>query len=409
MFTARARPGAPALRTVVVALAAGVVAFGSAGVGLLTPAATDPPTTAVRVGAAIVALAAVAVLVRVEGPLHGTRTLTVVAVAGALTTIATLPFSPVTIGDVDLPGPEDPSGPAVDEPGTVVLDRPGGGVPPSVVGTLVLPPGARLEVRGDEVVLTLPDGTTTVLGRTAPSAGAESATAAAPGARVDVGVVDGVVTRGDGGAIGGETPLGGVAFEVEGGVSVVVDGEVVPVPDPLAPAEGEAEPGAGAYDAVLAVLLAAFALLAFAPPVVRVAERLGPLPVLDDEPEPDPVPTPPATVEAGLADVLRAMLADPDPRTAVIGAYARLLGALGEAGFPRRPEETPHEHLWRSLGAAGVRRAPLHRLAELFVRARFTPHPVTEAHRQAAIGALADAVADLRLPAPDLEGVGADR
>ena len=37
------------------------------------------------------------------------------------------------------------------------------------------------------------------------------------------------------------------------------------------------------------------------------------------------------------------------------------LAALDEAGFPRRAEEAPHEHLWRSLGPLGVRRPPVHR------------------------------------------------
>jgi hypothetical protein len=75
---------------------------------------------------------------------------------------------------------------------------------------------------------------------------------------------------------------------------------------------------------------------------------------------------------------------------------------LAEAGYPRRAEEGPHEHLWRSLGPLGVRRQPVHQLAELFIRARFTPRPVTESDRRAAITALADTVGDLRLQAADV-------
>ncbi|MDE0805074.1 MAG: DUF4129 domain-containing protein, partial [Acidimicrobiales bacterium] len=213
-------------------------------------------------------------------------------------------------------------------------------------------------------------------------------------------VVDGVVTRDDGAAIGGDVSLGGVTIERDDGTRVTVgEGRLFDVPAPIDP--DEAEP-ADPTDAVLAMLLGLFALLAFAPPLVRFGER-RPVPLLD-EPEPvvdDDVPVP-VSMEEGLAEVLRSMLADPDPRTSVIGAYARLLTAIAEAGFPRRAEEGPHEHLWRTLGPLGVRRQPVHRLAELFVRARFTPLPVTEEDRQSAISALADAVADLRLQATDV-------
>ena len=48
------------------------------------------------------------------------------------------------------------------------------------------------------------------------------------------------------------------------------------------------------------------------------------------------------------------------------------------------------------LGPLGVRSAPLHELAELFVFARFSQHPVTDHHRARAIAALGEALADLR-------------
>ena len=225
-------------------------------------------------------------------------------------------------------------------------------------------------IQDGEVVVDGPDGTTTVL---------------APGRRV---------------------------ARPDGTVVVVGSGALLPVPEPV-PAAPEPFPDrlARGVEGVLALLLGCFALLAFAPPLVRVAERAGVPPGLPEAP-PAPVAARRSSVEAGLADVLRSMLADPDPRTAVIGAYARLLAALDEAGSPRRVEEAPHEHLWRSLGPLGVRRAPVHRLAELFVRARFTPHPITDQHRRDAVAALADAIGDLRLPADDVEvlaGAAGDR
>ena len=336
----------------VVAGSGAVVALALAGQGLLVPAGPGPAV--VRVLGALAALGAVAVLVRLDGPLRGGRTLALVAVAGALTALATLPASPVTI---DGSAPVAPGvGTADDQTGAILLERFDPGRAPG--GTVVLPPGAELQVQGGDVVVAGPGGASTVL---------------PPGQRV---------------------------ARPDGTVVVVGPGGVLEVPAPVpVPPETVPERLARGVEAVLALLLGGFALLAFAPPLVRAAERVSLPPV---EPVPAPSGPSPIAVEEGLAEVLRAMLADPDPRTAVIGAYARLLAALDEAGFPRRAEEAPHEHLWRSLGPLGVRRPPVHRLAELFVRARFTPHPITDEHRQAAIGALADAVADLRLQARDV-------
>jgi len=100
-----------------------------------------------------------------------------------------------------------------------------------------------------------------------------------------------------------------------------------------------------------------------------------------------------AGLEASLAD---ALAADRAPRDAIGDAYARLLAALHDAGAGRHPHEAPHEHLHRVLSPLGVRSAPLHRLAELFVLARFSQHPVTDRHRDDATGALREALADLR-------------
>lgn len=353
---ARSRPPVRRGPVAIVAIASGVLALALGGHGLLVPA--GPESTLVRVAGALVSLAAVAVLVRLDGPARGTRTLAVVAVAGSLTALATLPSSPITL---DAPADRAALPPAGGDEGggTVVLDRPG--LPPGGGATLVLPPGARPELADGQVVGIGDDGSRAVLGPAAP----------------------------------------GTAIERDDGtVAVVVgDGVLLDVPAPLpSDRRDDTDALADPVEAVLALLLGAFALLAFAPPLVRTAARLE-VPDLVEAP-PDPAPHR-AAVEDGLAEVLRAMLGDPDPRTAVIGAYGRLLVALAEAGVPRRPEEGPHEHLWRTLGPLGVRRTPVHRLAELFVRAKFTPRPITEEHRSAAIAALADAVSDLRLQAGD--------
>ncbi|MEJ2677936.1 MAG: DUF4129 domain-containing protein, partial [Gemmatimonadota bacterium] len=48
----------------------------------------------------------------------------------------------------------------------------------------------------------------------------------------------------------------------------------------------------------------------------------------------------------------------------------------------------PYEHLDRALGPLHVEPGPMHRLAELYVIAQFSEHPVTEAHRATAAEAL---------------------
>jgi hypothetical protein len=96
-------------------------------------------------------------------------------------------------------------------------------------------------------------------------------------------------------------------------------------------------------------------------------------------------------VEASLAD-----LAEPvEPRQAVIAAYARLLDGLRDAGAGRRPSEAPFEHVTRALHDLGVGPEPLQQLTALFAEARFSDHPITEEHRDAAQRALDEARREL--------------
>ncbi|WP_436793335.1 DUF4129 domain-containing protein [Actinospongicola halichondriae] len=384
---------------VIVAVSCGIVAVGVTGVGLLLPGGSDTPT--IRVVAAFAAVAAGAVLVRLDGPAAASRSLALVAMIAVIVCLVTLPVSPVSFTLDDPTSDSAPAAPDGSGTDTDVAIDPGTGVGgDSAAGPIRLPAGGDVEVVAGEVILSLPDGVRITLGQ----ATIDGTGLGGSGEGTSLVVVDGVVRRDDGGPIGGDVALGGVTFERGDGSTVAVgDGRLYDVPPPV---DAEDDDPAEPVDAVLALLLGLFALLAFAPPLVRFSERF-PVSLLEEEPGPEPELEAPSPVrmEEGLADVLRSMLADPDPRTSVIGAYARLLTAMAEAGFPRRAEEGPHEHLWRSLGPLGVRRQPVHRLAELFVRARFTPLPVTEDDRQAAISALADAVADLRLQDSDVRAV----
>jgi hypothetical protein len=89
-----------------------------------------------------------------------------------------------------------------------------------------------------------------------------------------------------------------------------------------------------------------------------------------------------------LGDDFDDLRAEPDPRRAVIAAYARLESALASSGLPRRPAETPEEYVVRILDALDVPRGPVRELTDLYERAKFSQHTVDERMRERAIAAL---------------------
>ena len=91
-----------------------------------------------------------------------------------------------------------------------------------------------------------------------------------------------------------------------------------------------------------------------------------------------------AAVDESLDD----LRSEPDPRRAVIAAYARLERVLASHGLPRKPSEAPLEYLTRMLGELSVRPGAARRLTDLFERAKFSQHAVGAEMRDQAIGAL---------------------
>jgi membrane protease YdiL (CAAX protease family) len=99
---------------------------------------------------------------------------------------------------------------------------------------------------------------------------------------------------------------------------------------------------------------------------------------------------------AGVLDeTLDDLLAEPDPRRAVIAAYARMERAFAAHGVPRRQFEAPHEYLGRVLAEATGGGRGAARLTELFERARFSPHEVDSAMKNDAIEAIQALQAEL--------------
>ena len=98
---------------------------------------------------------------------------------------------------------------------------------------------------------------------------------------------------------------------------------------------------------------------------------------------------------AALAAGARVLHEDQDPRAAIIGCYAAMERSLADAGSPPRLADTPAEVLGRATASGLVRSSWASMLTGLFRQARYSSHPMTEADRAAAIGALTQVQADL--------------
>ncbi|HSR22823.1 MAG TPA: DUF4129 domain-containing protein, partial [Candidatus Eisenbacteria bacterium] len=93
-------------------------------------------------------------------------------------------------------------------------------------------------------------------------------------------------------------------------------------------------------------------------------------------------------LQAVLDDAIEDVLAEADPRRAVIAAWARLERVLARSGLPRWDSEAPFEYAARAGAALEVEASWLERLADLFEWARFSTHEVTPAMRDEALDRL---------------------
>jgi hypothetical protein len=105
-----------------------------------------------------------------------------------------------------------------------------------------------------------------------------------------------------------------------------------------------------------------------------------------------------ALVEGTLDDLRR----EPDPRRAVISAYARMERVLAAFGVPRRPFEAPLEYLQRV--APDLERVPgaarlVFELTHLYERAKFSEHAIDPEMKEHAIATLESLRAELLAPA----------
>ncbi|NES17004.1 MULTISPECIES: DUF4129 domain-containing protein [Micromonospora] len=146
-------------------------------------------------------------------------------------------------------------------------------------------------------------------------------------------------------------------------------------------------PTPGWLIAVVPVLLAVAAGLAAA----IALRRAGNPPVPAEEP-PDRERL--ATVIGAAAQEIAA--ADPaDARAAVIACYTAMERTLRTTEAAPRPADTPEQVLHRAIAAGLLTGPAAGRLAALFVEARYSRHPFTDAQRRAAAEALAAVRAEL--------------
>jgi hypothetical protein len=162
-----------------------------------------------------------------------------------------------------------------------------------------------------------------------------------------------------------------------------------PTRDPAAPAEGsasgsEAPTSSQVWRDAGWVLVALLGVAALGAVVVLRRYRHEPTPAMSAASARD---VPDAVTDAVDA-ALDSLDTEGDARQGIIAAYARMLHALEQRGLGCRPSETPRVHLARCLAAAEVRPEPIERLVELFEEARFSTHPMTWEHRDAARRAL---------------------
>jgi hypothetical protein len=91
-------------------------------------------------------------------------------------------------------------------------------------------------------------------------------------------------------------------------------------------------------------------------------------------------------VDDSISDIER----DPDPRRAIIRAYARMEAVLARGGIPRRPSETPLEYIDGALRTLAIPAAPARSLTDLFEIARFSDRPIDVSMKRRAIDCLLD-------------------
>jgi hypothetical protein len=183
-----------------------------------------------------------------------------------------------------------------------------------------------------------------------------------------------------------------------------------PSPDPSAPPSGaprppadrpaDAEPSSNVFSLLAGSTVLLMMLVFVSAAIVGRRQRRGPTPVASPVDEYRPAATSSGSdplaraAEVGLAeagDLSR------EPREAIIACYAAMERELEiSPDIVPRESDTPSEVLARAVEHHALRADSATELVELFEEARFSPHVMTEDHRETAMRVLRLVVAELR-------------
>lgn len=102
------------------------------------------------------------------------------------------------------------------------------------------------------------------------------------------------------------------------------------------------------------------------------AMATGTTSVISVQPEPDP-----PALRTGIELALESLAEQRDPTDAVVRAWLGLQDAAEESGLVRRPAETPTEFTSRIMSRTLANDRAIRTLLHLYLRTRFSDHPVT--------------------------------
>ncbi|HEY1514156.1 MAG TPA: DUF4129 domain-containing protein [Gaiellaceae bacterium] len=111
-------------------------------------------------------------------------------------------------------------------------------------------------------------------------------------------------------------------------------------------------------------------------------------------------PTLEEEVASSIGDAIDDLEAEPDPRRAVIAAYARMESVFARSGMRRDASETATEYLRRILLSLTSQSDAVKRLTGLFEQAKFSAHTIDAGMKR-------DAIESLRIIRADLVGASA--
>lgn len=160
-------------------------------------------------------------------------------------------------------------------------------------------------------------------------------------------------------------------------------------PNP-ADSDGSAVPYLAAATAIMLLVLAFGAITRRARPTAPVGD--------DASVEPPPRPAGPERL-ARAAELGLVQIADlsREPRSAIIACYVAMEYGLSLApGAAPRDSDTPSEVIARAVHHHALSSGSATELVELFTEARFSPHVMTERHRDSAVRALRRVLDELR-------------